>query len=490
MTSFSETLYAETTAVARQRPAPSSRTERLWPIRHSWIPAIVGVCDVFLIITTAVLTGTLYSYIQGTDADLARHAMTAIVIVAIFVPTLHNRGLYNPAALVNWRSQARNILVLWMITFFIFAGLAFALRVGRDFSQGSVLLFGVAGLMAILLHRALCRIIIEPALEVGALRGRRSILLYMHESLSGDDIIHNFTRDLVRSGHEIVHFFHLRTDIPKKQFIDEVIKFVRDSDIEEIFFSADVLRWSEFSHIAQDLSVIPLPLTLLPDECTATLFQRPARQFGRTVGVEYNRAPLSLGERFIKRLLDIVCSVGAIVALLPIFIIAALAIKLDSPGPVLFMQTRHGFNGNRFKILKFRSMTVLEDGATIQQAVRGDNRVTRIGAWLRKTSIDEIPQFFNVLKGDMSVVGPRPHPLALDNYYVDLISKYAFRHHVKPGITGWAQVHGYRGETRTVRSMKERLDHDIWYVDNWSLLLDVQIILRTAVEVVRGRNAY
>jgi len=182
--------------------------------------------------------------------------------------------------------------------------------------------------------------------------------------------------------------------------------------------------------------------------------------------------------------------VGAIVDLLPIFIIAALAIKLDSPGPVLFMQTRHGFNGNRFKILKFRSMTVLEDGATIQQAVRGDNRVTRIGAWLRKTSIDEIPQFFNVLKGDMSVVGPRPHPLALDNYYVDLISKYAFRHHVKPGITGWAQVHGYRGETRTVRSMKERLDHDIWYVDNWSLLLDVQIILRTAVEVVRGRNAY
>ena len=141
------------------------------------------------------------------------------------------------------------------------------------------------------------------------------------------------------------------------------------------------------------------------------------------------------------------------------------------------MQTRHGFNGKRFKILKFRTMTVLEDGATIAQAVRGDSRVTRIGLWLRKTSIDEIPQFFNVLKGDMSVVGPRPHAVAHDNHYADLISRYAFRHHVKPGITGWAQIRGYRGETPTVRSMKERVDHDIWYVDNWSLLLDVQIIL-------------
>jgi lipopolysaccharide/colanic/teichoic acid biosynthesis glycosyltransferase len=135
-------------------------------------------------------------------------------------------------------------------------------------------------------------------------------------------------------------------------------------------------------------------------------------------------------------------------------------------------------------------MTVLEDGTTIRQAVRGDHRVTRLGSWLRKTSIDEIPQFFNVLKGGMSIVGPRPHALAHDNHYADLISRYAFRHHVRPGITGWAQIHGCRGETRTVRSMRERVDRDIWYVDNWSLLLDIRIILRTAVEVMRCRNAY
>ena len=312
----------------------------------------------------------------------------------------------------------------------------------------------------------------------------------MYETPPGPDVIRDVTRNLAQSGYEIVQFFHSDTDISEKQVIGQVIEFTRGSDVEEILFSADVKRWSEISHIAQELCVIPLPLTVLPDECTATLFQRPLRQLGSTVGVEFSRAPLSVAERFLKRLLDIVCSVSAIIVLLPLFLIVAVAIKLDLAGPVLFIQTRHGFNGKRFKILKFRTMTVLEDGATISQAVRRDSRVTRIGSWLRKTSIDEIPQFFNVLKGDMSIVGPRPHAVAHDNHYADLISKYAFRHHVKPGITGWAQVRGYRGETPTVRSMKERVDHDIWYVDNWSLLLDVYIILRTTVEVVRSQNAY
>jgi putative colanic acid biosynthesis UDP-glucose lipid carrier transferase len=416
--------------------------------------------------------------------------MMAIVIAAIFVPLLYNRGLYTPAALVKWKSQVRNILGLWTTTFLVFTSLAFALKVGSNFSRGAVLLFGILGLTAIILHHSLWRIIVRPALEVGALRGRKSILLCMHETPWGDDIIQNIYRDFVQHGYEIMQFFHFGTDIPKKRVIEQMIASTRGSDVEEIFFAADVQRWSEISHVAQDLGVIPLPLTLLPDECTATLFQRPARRFGNIVGVEFRRAPLSVAERFLKRLLDVTCSVGAITVLLPMFFIVALAIKLDSPGPVLFMQTRHGFNGKRFKILKFRTMTVLEDGPTIPQAVRGDRRVTRIGLWLRRTSIDEIPQFFNVLKGDMSIVGPRPHAVAHDNHYADLIGQYAFRHHVKPGITGWAQIQGCRGETPTVHSMKERVERDIWYVDNWSFLLDMRIIVSTAVELMRRRNAY
>jgi putative colanic acid biosynthesis UDP-glucose lipid carrier transferase len=490
MSSISETLHTATSEVARQWLPTGSRTEPRRSIRYSSIPAIVGALDILLVMISAVLTGTLYHSIQEVDADLTRYVMTGCVVVAIFVPIFHNRGLYSPAALMNWKFQVRNILAVWTMTFLMFASVAFALKVGSDFSRGAVLLFGIVGLLAIVLHRALWRIIIERALKVGVLRGRRSILLYMYESPPEADVIRDVIPDFVRSGYDIIQFFHFGSDVPNKRVIEKIIEFTRGSDIEEIFFAADVQRWSEISQMAQELCVIPLPLTLLPDECTATLFQRPSRQFGRTVGVEFSRAPLSLTERLSKRLLDIVCSIAAIVVLLPMFLIVALAIKLDSPGPVLFMQTRHGFNGRRFKIIKFRTMTVLEDGTTIPQAVRGDSRVTRIGSWLRKTSIDEIPQFFNVLGGDMSIVGPRPHAVAHDNHYADLISKYAFRHHVKPGITGWAQVHGYRGETPTVRSMKERVDRDIWYVDNWSLPLDLQIILRTAVEVMRRRNAY
>ena len=174
----------------------------------------------------------------------------------------------------------------------------------------------------------------------------------------------------------------------------------------------------------------------------------------------------------------------------PLLLIAALAIKLDSPGPVLFKQKRNGFNGRTFTILKFRSMRVLEDGEIIQQATRDDPRVTRLGRWLRKTSIDELPQLFNVLRGDMSLVGPRPHAVAHNNEYQKLVANYAFRHHMKPGITGWAQINGFRGETRTVDLMEQRVEHDIWYVNHWSPWLDLRIVLKTFVLAYRQPTAY
>src|SRR5204862_458997 len=199
-------------------------------------------------------------------------------------------------------------------------------------------------------------------------------------------------------------------------------------------------------------------------EDTAALFTMSSRQFGSSVGVEFQRAPLSLSERVGKRLVDIVLGVSAIVLLVPMFVIVAIAIKLDSPGAALFRQTRCGFNSRRFKIFKFRTMTDLDDGPTIRQAVRGDRRVTRLGAWLRRTSIDELPQLFNVVSGEMSLVGPRPHAAAHNTEYEQIIGNYAFRHHVKPGITGWAQVNGYRGETGALEMMQKRVECDLWYI--------------------------
>jgi exopolysaccharide biosynthesis polyprenyl glycosylphosphotransferase len=205
---------------------------------------------------------------------------------------------------------------------------------------------------------------------------------------------------------------------------------------------------------------------------------------------ELRRAPLSFKEQMQKRMVDIAGSLAGLLVFAPVMLSAALLIKITSPGPVLFRQTRNGFNGRAFRIYKFRSMRVLDDGPCVLQATRDDPRVTAIGKWLRKTSIDELPQLFNVLNGDMSLVGPRPHAAAHNSQYEQLIGNYAYRHHVKPGITGWAQINGYRGETREIALMEKRVEHDLWYINNWSVWLDVKIILRTAVIAFGRQTAY
>jgi putative colanic acid biosynthesis UDP-glucose lipid carrier transferase len=190
-----------------------------------------------------------------------------------------------------------------------------------------------------------------------------------------------------------------------------------------------------------------------------------------------------------KRVLDVTLASLAILLCLPLFAAITLAVSLDSRGPVLFRQRRTGLNGKLFGIYKFRSMHVLEDGAHIAQATKDDARITRIGRFLRAASLDELPQLFNVLSGDMSLVGPRPHAVAHDEYYSAQIKNYAVRQQVKPGITGWAQVHGARGLTADLADMQRRIELDGWYVAHESLWLDLAILARTPLEVLRRRNA-
>jgi len=192
-----------------------------------------------------------------------------------------------------------------------------------------------------------------------------------------------------------------------------------------------------------------------------------------------------------KTIFDYVFAVVALVLISPLLLLIALAIKLDSPGPVIFKQKRHGWNGKIIHVYKFRSMKVhQETGLTITQATRNDPRITRIGAFLRRTSLDELPQFFNVLQGRLSVVGPRPHAVAHNEQYKELVPRYMLRHKVKPGITGWAQINGYRGETNTLDKMEKRVEHDLHYIENWSLWLDCYIIFMTIFKGFVNKNAY
>jgi len=200
--------------------------------------------------------------------------------------------------------------------------------------------------------------------------------------------------------------------------------------------------------------------------------------------------PLSLVDRALKRVLDVVLAAGVLALLWPVLLIIAAAIKFDSRGPILFRQTRHGFNNDPIRIFKFRSMTVTEDGDDFKQARKRDPRVTRVGRVLRRSNADELPQLFNVLLGEMSIVGPRPHPVALNEQYQSHIIHFMRRHNIKPGITGWAQVNGYRGETSSLDKMEKRVEHDLYYIDNWSLMLDIKIILLTVFSSKALLNAY
>jgi exopolysaccharide biosynthesis polyprenyl glycosylphosphotransferase len=195
-------------------------------------------------------------------------------------------------------------------------------------------------------------------------------------------------------------------------------------------------------------------------------------------------------QQVLKRMLDLAIAIPALLLLLPLLAAIALWIALDSAGPVLFRQTRRGLGGRPFTIVKFRTMNVLENGASVVQATQDDPRVTRAGRSLRRASLDELPQLLNVIRGEMSLVGPRPHALAHDDYYVERIEDYALRQQVKPGITGWAQVHGLRGETPTLDAMRQRVLLDVWYARNADLALDLEILLRTPFEVLRQRNAH
>jgi putative colanic acid biosynthesis UDP-glucose lipid carrier transferase len=206
--------------------------------------------------------------------------------------------------------------------------------------------------------------------------------------------------------------------------------------------------------------------------------------------VDLNR-PISSGlNGALKELFDRLFSLVVLIFLFPVFLVIAIFIKFDSPGPVLFKQSRHGLNGKLFSVYKFRTMKLHEQSDKVRQATKNDDRITPLGRFMRKTSLDELPQFFNVLLGDMSIVGPRPHALQHNDIYKDKIDLYMLRHRVKPGITGWAQIHGFRGETDTLDKMEERIEFDLYYIRHWSFWMDVRIIIWTALKGWTGNNAY
>jgi Undecaprenyl-phosphate glucose phosphotransferase len=472
---------------------PSSRTllarRGRWrlPIAYRAIASTALAVDLGLILASATCAEAIYHRFPDELGGEYSHTIAAAIFVAIlFVASMRVQKLYSPNRLMMWDDQARSVLGAWCGAFLILASGVFSWGVSRDLSRGDILLFWAIGVVALLGHRAAWWIALPRALESGALRGRIIVSLTYE-----DEVPPQFTENLTRHGYHAVAHFHVPPgESSADEVIDNVISICRTSDIEEVMLFADPERMSNVRWVARRLRVLPLPVTLVPFGTLAQLFQRTRVDVGDTVAIELQRAALSPMEQAVKRAVDIAFSLIALIGLSPILLAAAIAIRLDSPGPALFRQTRHGFNGRPFRIYKFRTMNVMENGDVVPQAQKSDKRVTRVGRWLRRYSIDELPQLMNVFIGDMSIVGPRPHASAHDRYFTSAIEKYAFRHHVKSGITGWAQVCGARGETDTLDKMRRRVELDLWYINNWNIWLDFSIMIRTVFVVFSGNNAH
>jgi putative colanic acid biosynthesis UDP-glucose lipid carrier transferase len=279
--------------------------------------------------------------------------------------------------------------------------------------------------------------------------------------------------------------------VPVERDFATMIQLVRDRAIRELWLALPISKEKTIHRFVMELRNDFVNIRFIPDVRSLTLFSQPMVDLLGVPAINLAASPITDLRVLPKRVFDRLFAFGALTALAPLMLVIAAMVKLSSPGPVFFRQKRKGIDGNQFEIYKFRSMKVhAEVAGKVTQATRRDPRITAVGAFLRRTSLDELPQFINVLRGEMSVVGPRPHALEHDDIYKDLVKGYMHRYRIKPGITGWAQINGYRGETGRIEKMMGRVKLDLYYMQNWTFWLDIKIVVLTFWKGFVGSNAY
>lgn len=485
--------FARHAGIAAGLGHPPVRKRRQVPISLNAISPLVATFDIAWIVLLGVANGHVYhGAFLDQPGESADYLAFGIAVAALYSAFAHAAEVYRPSNLVRLRWQVGRSILIWVLLFGFLVTLVFLPKIGAVFSRGECCCLFAIGLAAMVVVRFAVAGVCTYVIASRVLTPQRVVVIGSPGELAANEIL----PELERFGYALAATFQV--PVIAKPTLDEevrarlrdVVTYVRRMKVDEVFLA---LRWDRpdlIEAVESELRILPLPVKLLPDTTASRILRHPLFEVGPVTSVELQRTPLSAAQRRTKRIMDDVLAGLALFLLLPFLVVIAIAVHLETPGPILFQQTRVGFNGRTFKIYKFRTMTTLDDGPTVVQATKNDKRVTRMGRLLRRLSIDELPQLLNVLRGDMSLVGPRPHALAHDNEYDRMIAKYAMRHKMKPGITGWAQINGFRGETRDIRMMERRVESDLWYIQYWSLWLDIRILLRTFVHILASRNAY
>lgn len=447
----------------------------------------------FVDLTTLILTLLLAAAIYGTV--ISNNYIIVLLIVTVgYLYTAETLSLYR-----SWRAgKLRHmVLIAWISLASAFALLfliAFALKFTEELSRVTLSLWFTLSTVGLFISRGLVRLYkvnrrklglsINKVAIVGATEAGANLF---NEILQHDEL-----------GYDFAGFFDDRK--PERLFkdmdfniegrIDSAVEKAKAGEIDVLFIALPFKAEKRIADILLKLGDTTVDVHFIPDFLLSNLIHARIEHIGNIDTLSVFESPYLGAREWVKRTEDILLSSVILMLISPILCAVALGVKFTSKGPVLFKQHRYGLYGQKINVWKFRSMRVMENSAVVTQATKGDPRITKFGRFLRRTSLDELPQFFNVLFGEMSIVGPRPHAVAHNEEYRRKVEFYMLRHKVKPGITGWAQINGWRGETDTLEKMEKRVEFDLQYIKNWSLLFDLKIVFLTVFKGFISKNAY
>lgn len=470
------------------------------PVEHGMSSKIVvGVAQIAEMLLLSLVGLILYfSYVE--TGDTLHYIALTVVTTAL---ALFGQNLVKNHSVQKYRTKLKQIgraVAVWSAALlFVVAGL-FLLKISDDFSRAWFLSWFIFGSMALVVFRVTLRALVADWTRKGRLK-RRTVLV------GGGPEAEDLIRSINQSAHNDIELFglfddradkrspDLVADCPKLGKVSDLVEFARQTRIDLVIVSLPVSAETRVLQMLKQLWVLPVDIRLSAHMSKLKFKSRAYSFLGDVPVFDMADKPISDWNIVAKWLFDRSVALCALIAFSPIMILTAIAIKLDSKGPIFFKQKRYGFNNELIEVYKFRSMyTDMSDAQAAKLVTKDDPRVTKVGRFIRKTSIDELPQFLNVLRGELSICGPRPHALqakAEDRLYHDAVDGYFARHRVKPGITGWAQINGWRGETDTIDKIMQRVNHDLYYIENWSIFLDLYILFMTPISLVsKNEGAY
>ena len=471
------------------------RTPSRYALSSTAFAATAFLTEFSGITAMAIATGVAYhSVVYGQAGAIGLYANIGGMAGLVYALAFLIRDEYSVESLLEGRRVNSRLFLVWNLAFVALAVIGFLTKSTAEFSRGWLLLFYFVGLVTVIALNAGLQRSLGVLIEKGVVRRCKLMIV------GSEDDVARLEREISDGAASV--YVAARAIIPDvrrngqfngkstAEVLEDAARNARVLGIEDVVITSGLSRPDFLDSCVAAFSLLPVAIHVGAGGLLSRFKDARVARFGRATTLSLTREPLGPFEAMSKRVFDLLSASAALVLLSPLLLAIAALIKFDSPGPIFFIQRRRGFNLEEFPIWKFRTMTALDDGDVVRQATQNDMRVTRIGRLLRKYSLDELPQLFNVVRGEMSLVGPRPHAVAHDRFFEKRIARYPRRLNMKPGITGWAQVNGFRGATETDDAMSRRVEHDLYYIDNWSVSFDFYIVLLTVVSRKASLNAY